>query len=183
MLVTNVSGKPVDLVVCVKVGGVYVFCTCLLPYSRSRICEMTPALSNLSGAAAAGWGVGTLGRGPCFGWSDGPVAEVFLCCDRNLEVLRVVVVVVFDVVVVAPGSWWSNEMTSRSAVGGGVDVMVGAVRRTRVAAGVSLLDAMKSFCCSRRDCSSLFLLILGWVLIVGGLWWVVLVGRCLVTWF
>jgi hypothetical protein len=78
---------------------------------------------------------------------------------------------VFDVVVVAPGSWWSNEMTSRSAVGGGVDVMVGAVRRTRVAAGVSLLDAMKSFCCSRRDCSSLFLLILGWVLIVGGLWW------------
>ena len=64
-------------------------------------------------------------------------------------------------------------MTSRSAVGGGVDVMVGAVRRTRVAAGVSLLDAMKSFCCSRRDCSSLFLLILGWVLIVGGLWWVV----------
>ena len=62
-------------------------------------------------------------------------------------------------------------MTSRSAVGGGVDVMVGAVRRTRVAAGVSLLDAMKSFCCSRRDCSSLFLLILGWVLIVGGLWW------------
>jgi hypothetical protein len=46
--------------------------------------------------------------------------------------------------------------------------MVGAVRRTRVAAGVSLLDAMKSFCCSRRDCSSLFLLILGWVLIVGG---------------
>ena len=104
VLVTNVSGKPVDLVVCVKVGGVYVFCTCLLPYSRSRICEMTPALSNLSGAAAAGWGVGTLGRGPCFGWSDGPVAEVFLCCDRNLEVLRVVVVVVFDVVVVAPGS-------------------------------------------------------------------------------
>lgn len=58
-------------------------------------------------------------------------------------------------------------MTSRSAVGG-VDVMVGAIRRTRVAAGVSLLDAMKSFCCSRRDCSSLFLLILGWVLIVGG---------------
>jgi hypothetical protein len=51
--------------------------------------------------------------------------------------------------------------------------MVGAVRRTRVAAGVSLLDAMKSFCCSRRDCSSLFLLILGWVLIVGGLWGVV----------
>ena len=166
MLVTNVSGKPVDLVVCVKVGGVYDFCTCLLPYSRSRICEMTPALSNLSGAAAAGWWVGTLGRGTCFGWSDGPVVGVFLCCDRNLEILRLVVVVVFDVVVVEPGSCWPNEMTSRSAVGG-VDVMVGAIRRTRVAAGVSLLDAMKSFCCSRRDCSSLFLLILGWVLIVG----------------
>ena len=78
-------------------------------------------------------------------------------------------------------------MTSRSAVGGGVDVMVGAVRRTRVAAGVSLLDAMNSFCCSRRDCSSLFLLILGWVLIVGGLWglWVGGGTWCLVLggWF
>ena len=61
--------------------------------------------------------------------------------------------------------------------------MVGAVRRTRVAAGVSLLDAMKSFCCSRRDCSSLFLLILGWVLIVGGLWGLWVGGGVLGAWF
>ena len=48
MLVLNVSGNPVEPVDCVNVGGTYFVSSAVVPYSRSRMFEMTPAVSYLS---------------------------------------------------------------------------------------------------------------------------------------